>query len=262
MKKAVAAVSFGTSHTDARRAIECIESALAERFPDRDFFRAFTSGMITRKILREEKIAIPGAGELAEELARHGYTDVLFQSLHIIAGNEYEKFTEQIAPYSASFERVAIGKPMLYCTEDYAEVCRVMESHIPPQRDGESIVLMGHGSDHPMNAAYSQLENMFRAHSREQVYIGTAEGFPELDYIEKRLRRREVRHVHLAPLMIVAGEHAKNDLSGTGDDSWASQLRAAGYGVTVDMGGMGELAGIADLFVRHAEAAEREQLAQ
>ena len=255
MKKAIVAVSFGTSHPDARRAIERIEAALADHFSDRDFFRAFTSGMITRKIEREEGIVIPSAGEIAETLYRDGYTDVIFQSLHIIAGSEYEKFLEQIAPFRASFERVTVGLPLLYSIEDYAEVCRALLSHMPPPNDDEAVVYMGHGSAHPMNAAYSQLENTFRLLSRERVYVGTVEGFPELDYIENRLRHREVKRVLLAPLMIVAGEHAKNDLAGSDDDSWASQLRAAGYDVTLDMRGMGELAGIAEIFVRHAETA-------
>ena len=256
MKKAIAAVSFGTSFPDARLAIEHIETRLMSRFYDRDFFRAFTSGMITRKIAREEGIVIPSAGELAEQLLRSGYTDVLFQSLHIIAGSEYEKFLSQIAPFVEFFERVSIGKPLLYHAEDYAETCRVLLENMPPEQDGEAVVFMGHGSEHPMNAVYSQLENTFRTMPRERVYVGTVEGFPELDYIVNRLRRSNIRRVHLAPLMIVSGEHAKNDLAGKDADSWVSQLTAAGFEVAVNLLGIGEYDGIAELIVKHAEAAD------
>ncbi|MDR0906542.1 MAG: sirohydrochlorin cobaltochelatase, partial [Oscillospiraceae bacterium] len=238
-KKAIAAVSFGTTHADARRAIENVERALAAAFPERDFYRAFTSGMVARKILREEGIAIPNAAELAEQLLARGCRDAVFQSLHVIAGSEYDKLLSQLAPYRAQFDSLTVGKPLLWSAEDYAETADILLAHMAPPRDGEAYVFMGHGSEHPMNAAYSQLENTLRARGRERVYIGTVEGFPELSYVEGRLRRAGVKKARLAPLMLTAGEHAKNDLAGE-RDSWASQLRREGYEVEVNLTGLGE----------------------
>ncbi|MDR0862782.1 MAG: sirohydrochlorin cobaltochelatase [Oscillospiraceae bacterium] len=252
-KKAIVAVSFGTTHRDARRAIENVERALTAAFPERDFYRAFTSGMVARRILREEGLAIPNPAELAEQLLARGYKDVIFQSLHVIAGSEFDKLTEQLAPYRAEFASLAVGKPLLWDAEDYAEVARALTERMPP-RESEAVVFMGHGSEHPMNAAYSQLENTLRAMGRERAYIGTVEGFPALSYIVSRLARHSVRRVRLAPLMITAGEHVKNDLNGASPDSWASQLRSAGYAVEVDTTGLGELDAIAELFAKHAAA--------
>jgi sirohydrochlorin cobaltochelatase len=251
-KKAIAAVSFGTTYKAARAAIESIEAALADAMPEYDTFRAFTSRMVVDKIEREEGVHIPSLTELLERLLQEGYTEVICQSLHVIAGREYGKLLEQTAPYAMRFERFAVGNPLLTDIEDYFAV-RDALGFAP---DGDTAyALMGHGSEHPMNAAYSQLENAFRAGGFENVFIGTVEGFPGLDFVIDRLKRSGLHKVNLAPLMIVAGEHAKNDMAGDDSDSWASRLRAEGYSVEVSLNGLGENRRIRDIFINHCRFA-------
>ncbi len=249
-KKALAVISFGTTYPEARRAIETLEQRLAQSMPEYDFYRAFTSQMVIRKIEREEGVAIPNPAELMEQLHKAGYEEVVCQSLHVIPGIEYEKMCRQIE-YAAGGMRVRIGKPMLYSQEDYLAVCRALLADMPTLQPDEAFVYMGHGTEHMVNAAYSQAENTFRYLGAERVYVGTVEGFPELDYICKRLQAHHVRKVWLAPFMIVAGDHAQNDLAGEEPDSWKSQLEAAGYEIEICLRGLGEMEPIGAIFEAH-----------
>lgn len=249
-KKALAIVSFGTSYPEARRAIETLEQSLQAAMPGYDFYRAFTSGMIIRKIEREEGIRIPNPEELMRQLAQAGYEEVVCQSLHVISGLEFEKMCMQIQNASGNM-RVMIGDPMLTSQEDYLLTCQALLSFMPNLQPHEAIVYMGHGTEHAVNAAYSQVENTFRFLDAERIYVGTVEGFPALDYVQKRLKVHHVSTVWLAPFMIVAGDHARNDLAGDDTDSWKSQLTAEGYEVKVLLRGLGDIPGIGDIFVKH-----------
>lgn len=254
-KKALAVISFGTTYPQARQAIARIEAQLCRALPGYDFFRAFTSGMVIRKIEREEGVRIPNPAQLMEQLAAAGYEEVLCQSLHVMPGMEYEKMCMQLLSCRGSFTSMRIGKPMLFHAADYAEICRGLLREIPALAPDEAYVYMGHGTEHFANATYSQVENMFRALGAERVYVGTVEGFPGLDYIRGRLKLHGVRRVTLAPFMIVAGDHAQNDLAGAEDDSWKSILQADGYEVQTDLRGLGERDDIGALFAAHARAA-------
>ena len=257
-KQALAVVSFGTTYPAARAAIGQIEDSLQQALPGWDFFRAFTSGMVIRKIEREEGVRIPTPQQLLEQLAAEGYTEVLCQSLHVMPGQEYEKMLLQLAPYHERFDRLHLGKPMLFGARDYAYLCRRLLDTLPPLAPDAAYVYMGHGTEHFANATYSQVENMFRYLGGERVYVGTVEGFPDLEYIRRRLRHHGVRRVTLAPFMIVAGDHAQNDLAGDGPDSWKSVLQKDGYEVACDLRGLGEMDAVRALFVGHARQALEE----
>lgn len=249
-KKALAIISFGTSYPEARRAIETLEQSLQATMPDYDFYRAFTSGMVIRKIEREEGIRIPNPAELMTQLKQTGYEEVVCQSLHVIPGLEFEKMCTQIRNAAGDMQ-VKIGDPMLTSQEDYLLACRALLSYMPDLQPNEAFVYMGHGTEHAVNAAYSQVENTFRFLDAERIYVGTVEGFPALDYVQKRLKAHHVSTVWLAPFMIVAGDHAQNDLAGDNADSWKSQLAADGYEVKILLRGLGDIPGIGDLFIKH-----------
>lgn len=255
-KKALAVISFGTTYPQARQAIEEIEKSLRDALPEYDFFRAFTSGMVARKIERLEGIKIPSPAELMEQLVAEGYDEVLCQSLHVMPGVEYEKMLAQIAPYGEKLAKLLVGKPMLFAVRDYEHICAGLMERIPLQAADEAYVYMGHGTEHFANATYSQVENMFAFLGAERVLVGTVEGFPDLEYIRRCLKRLAVRKVTLAPFMIVAGDHAQNDLAGDEEDSWKSVLEADGYEVSVDLSGLGEFDTVRELFVVHALEAE------
>ncbi len=250
-KKALAVISFGTSYPEARAAIENLEKTLAVARPDYDFYRAFTSGMVIAKIEREEGIRILNPAELMEQLAEQGYEEVICQSLHVIPGNEYEKMCAQMQPFAEKFHRFAVGKPLLYDQTDYLRCGRGLLGHMPKLAADEAFVFMGHGTEHFSNASYALMENTFRFLGAERVYVATVEGFPSFDYVLRRLHQHEVSRVYLAPLMIVAGDHAQNDLAGEEDDSWKSQLESEGFETQVMLRGLGEYAEIADLFAAH-----------
>ena len=133
-------------------------------------------------------------------------------------------------------------------------LCQALLAGLPERAPDEAWVYMGHGTEHFANAVYSGLENQFRSLGAERVYVGTVEGFPALDYVRSRLRQRQVRRVTLAPLMVVAGDHAKNDLAGDGEDSWKSVLTRDGFEVQVDLRGLGEYAAVREHFAAHCLA--------
>ena len=255
-KKAIVVISFGTSYEEAEKAIVNLENALQEAFAGYDFYRAFTSGMIIRKLKRTRGIQIGNPEEVLDFLAEKGYEEVVCQPTHIINGDEYDKMCRMIGKHHSSFQSLKVGTPLLTECEDFMRVAPLLSNLAPNRKEKEALVLMGHGSVHFANSAYCQMEHVLHYLDYEDVYVGTVEGFPELDYVMKRLKRQEIKKVYLAPFMIVAGDHARNDLAGEEEDSWKSILTKAGYEVEVILKGMGELKEVARIFVEHANKAE------
>lgn len=256
-KKALMIVSFGTSFDEAMPAIVNIEETCRRAFPDYDFYRAFTSGMIIRKLKKTKNIVIHNPQEVMEQLAAEGYEEVLCQPTHIINGMEYEKMMGMLAPYKDRIPVIRVGRPLLTDEEDYRKSCQIVMQELDrPLEQDEAFVLMGHGTEHFSNSAYCQFENMLRDLGYENTYVGTVEGFPGLDYVIRRMKIRGIRKVYLMPLMIVAGDHARNDLAGAEADSWDSLLQAEGFETEIILKGMGEIDAIAALFVEHLQAAK------
>ncbi len=259
-KQAILAVSFGTSHFDTlEKTIAAIEAELAAAFPERTLRRAFTSGMILRKLEREGT-HIDDVPQALERLADEGYVDVAVQPTHILNGDEYDKLMAQAATFAGRFARLAFGKPLLTAEADYRALADALLSDLPAPSEDAAVLYMGHGTGHYANAAYTQLEYLLHDLGRRDIVIGTVEGYPGFDEALRRLKERHaVRRVELRPLMVVAGDHAKNDLAGDEPDSWKSMLEAEGYQVSCVLRGLGENPGVRALFAAHAEAAEKLQ---
>ena len=256
-KKALLVVSFGTSFDEALPAIVNIEETCKKAFPEYDFFRAFTSGMIIRKLKRTRQQIIHSPEEIMEQLAGAGYEEVICQPTHIINGMEYEKMMNMLAPYKAKIPLIRVGTPLLTEEEDYKKAYEIVMKEIKlPMAEDEAFVLMGHGTEHFANSAYCQFENMLRDLGYENTYVGTVEGFPGLDYVIRRLKLRQIKKVYLMPLMIVAGDHARNDLAGAEEDSWDSILKAEGFETQIILKGLGEIDAIAEMFVEHLRQAK------
>lgn len=257
-QKAILAVSFGTSHRDTLAVtIEAIEGELRSAFPDRAFRRAFTSGMICRALKARDGLSVDSPAQALRHLSREGFTDVIVQPTHVINGEEYDKLLAQAAPFARSFARLAVGRPLLTSAEDYRAAAEAILAQLPLAEPGAAVVFMGHGTEHYVNSAYAQLEYLFHDLGRKDILVGTVEGYPGLDEVIRRLAERPaVKRALLLPLMVVAGDHAKNDLSGDGPDSWKSRLTALGYEVRCGLRGLGEYPGIRALFVAHARRAE------
>ena len=254
MKKAILAVSFGTSYPDTLlKTIAATEQALAEAFPDWEVRRAFTSGMIIRKLKERDGVEIENVSQAMHRLEQEGYTHVAVQSTHVMHGEEYEKMLSQLEPYRLRMQ-ISVGMPLLHSEGDYAAVARALLNWLPPMEADEALVLMGHGTTHFANSAYAQMEHMLQGLC-DRVYLATVEGYPTLDSVERQLAKRpDIRRLMLAPFMLVAGDHARNDMSGD-EDSWAEQLKMAGYPVRCILQGLGECPAIRALFAEHCRQA-------
>lgn len=249
-KKAILVVSFGTSHEETRKkTIEQIEKDCRDAFPEIRQERAFTSGMIM-KILRErDGIHIPNVEEAMEALMEEGYDSIVVQPTHILNGDEYEKMVRQAEQFKDRLVSLKIGAPLLTTSGDYEQLCEsiVDEAGRGPE---EALVLMGHGTGHFSDAAYAALEYRFHVMGHENVFVGTVEGYPDFDILFQRVDAYDPKKVVLLPLMVVAGEHAKNDMAGE-EDSWQAAFTDAGYETECILKGIGEFPAVRRQYVEH-----------
>jgi sirohydrochlorin cobaltochelatase len=251
MKKALVVISFGTSYPHAmRRNIEACESELCRAYPDREFFRAFTSSMIIKKISKRDGIQIDNPQQVLQRLKESGYYDVVISSLHIINGDEYEKITQQVEHYRADFDNIQLGLPLLSCIEDYAQLIEAVQLQAPALEHDERLVLMGHGATHHAFSAYACLDHMMMARQLPFV-VGAVESYPEIGCVIERLHSEQVRKVYLMPLMLVAGDHAINDMASDEEDSWKTLIQQAGIEAEPIVQGLGENPLIRQMFIDH-----------
>ncbi|MDF2613088.1 MAG: cbiK [Clostridia bacterium] len=257
MKKAVLVVSFGTSFEETRRkTIEKCEEQIKEALGDYDLFRAYTSTMIINKLAKRDKTYIDTPRQALHKIYELGYNEVIVQSLHIICGDEYDKLKEQIAEFEDKFSKLTIGRPLLTKIEDYKEAVAATLKDIPNLNDGEAIVFMGHGTTHPVFSAYCALEYAFKE-QQARAYVGTVEGYPTLENVMTQLKADQIKTVYLMPFMLVAGDHAINDMASDEEDSWKTCLIENGINVHIILKGLGENPYIQELFVEHAKECVR-----
>ncbi|WP_343209165.1 sirohydrochlorin cobaltochelatase [Anaerolentibacter hominis] len=259
-KKAVLVVSFGTSYQDTReKSIGAIEKEIAGAFEGCGFFRAYTSQMVINKLKSRDGLEVDNVTQAAEKIVKAGYSLLTVQPTHVMNGIEYDKMRAALKPYEGAFVRISYGKPLLTSTEDFRKAAKSLMEEIPEQRDGNTaVVFMGHGTGHFANAAYCELEYMFRSLGYQNVFVGTVESFPGLSDVMSQVNNYGARKVVLYPFMVAAGDHARNDMAGEEEDSWKNQLIKAGYEVDCVIKGLGEYKAVRDLFVVHAKAAEQE----
>lgn len=251
-EKALLVVSFGTSYVGTRRkTIEATEQTLAKAFPGYDLKRAFTSHRVIHKLRQRDQLEIASVPQALDQLRAEGYAEVLAQPLHILNGTEYHQVLVDLKPYSARFARLALGRPLLTDLADYLAVVDALRPELPACAPSEAVLLMGHGSRHPANAAYCQLDYVFKDEGLPHVYLATVEGYPPLETVIKRLEADHIRKVTLLPFMLVAGDHARNDM----DRGWKSILENKGFAVETRLMGLGELEKIRQIYVAHARAA-------
>ena len=251
MKQAMVVVSFGTSVPEAMKAIENVERT-AEQVCGQPVYRAFTSRIIRKKLRERDGIDIPDPHTLFEHLIAQGYDSIHCLTTHVIAGIEYE----QLCADAAQFPQVHMARPLLWSESDYDACVHAVMHNIPARRENEALLLMGHGTEHFANAAYCELEHKFRTEGYANVYVGTVEGYPQLDSIIPQLQAAKIKRIVLMPFLIVAGDHARNDLSGDAPDSWKSQLEALGFETRTVLMGLGENPEIAQKFAGHLKEME------
>ena len=250
-------VSFGTSYNDSRRlTIGAIENDIAAAFPEYSVRRAFTSQIIIDHVLSRDNIKIDNVTEALARASANGVKELVVVPTHLMDGYEYNDLVNEIANYADAFDRISVGRPLLDTDEDFAAVAQAVVDACKEYDDGETaICLMGHGTEADSNGVYEKMQNTLTAMGAENYFVGTVEAEPSLDTVLSLVKNGSYKRVVLRPLMVVAGDHANNDMAGDEEDSWKSVFEAEGYEVLCVVEGLGQLESIRDIYVRHARAA-------
>ena len=266
-KKAILAVSFGTSVVATRVAnIDLLERELQVAYPEYEVRRAFTSKTVRARIAAEEGIKVDSAQEALERLQQEGFDEVLVQPTHIIPGEEYDRLTEAMMQFhqSSAFASLKLGRPIL-CQEgnvhgqvdDFMIAVEALQTQLPVCADADRtrVILMGHGSGgHVADRCYDLLQERLEA-AGLPVFTATVEGARTFEEAVEWLEREQAQRVVLMPFMLVAGDHALNDMAGPEEDSWQSQLTEAGYRVEAVLRGLGENPAFRKIYLQHVAEA-------
>ncbi len=250
-------VSFGTSYSNNRNlTIGAIETALATAYPCYEVRRAFTSGIIIDKLKTRDGLEIDNVTEAMNRLVADGVKDAVVQPTHVMSGYEYDDAISEVTAYKYQFSSLKVGLPLLSSDEDYDKVISIVtEETVSYNTEGTAMVFMGHGTEHAANATYTKLQQKLTGAGYANYFVGTVEATPSVGDVLKLVKGSGAKKVVLLPLMIVAGDHANNDMAGDGDDSWKSVFESAGFEVKCLMQGLGQYAGIRQMYVGHVGAA-------
>ena len=274
-------VSFGTSFNDSRaQDIKGIEDALQEAYPEWSVRRAFTAQIIINHIQARDGEKIDNMEQALERAAANGVKNLIVQPTHLMHGAEYDEMSETLAGYLDQFESVAIAEPLLgpvganasVINEDKAAVALYItqqavedseyDTREEAAEDGTAFVFMGHGTAHIAKVSYSQMASQMKELEFDNVFIGTVEGEPEstsAESIIEAVQEAGYTKVILRPLMVVAGDHANNDMAGDDEDSWKSMFEEAGFEVSCQIAGLGRIPMVQDLYILHTAEAMSEE---
>lgn len=257
VRPVILVVSFGTSYNDSRDiTIGAIEDAIQEAYPDYDVRRAFTAQTIIDKLSERDGLKIDNVTEAMERIVADGVKKVVVQPTHVMNGYEYDDVIAEILPYADKLEVLNMGAPLLTHIADYDYVTdALLADNEYIAAEDTAIVFMGHGTEHFANAAYSQLQMMMHSKGYENAFVGTVEGFPTIDDVISEVTAYGAKKVVLYPMMVVAGDHANNDMAGDEEDSWKTLLANAGFEVECRLEGMGQNEAIRARYVEHVKSA-------
>ena len=272
-------VSFGTSFNDSRaQDIKAIEDALQQAYPDWSVRRAFTAQIIINHVQARDGEKIDNMQQALDRAVANGVKNLIVQPTHLMHGAEYDEMCEMLDQYSDKFEKVAIAEPLLgevgsdatVINADKEAVAKAVtadavsdagyESLDAAAKDKVAFVFMGHGTSPPAKVSYSQMQTAMQTLGYDNVFIGTVEGEPEetaCENVIEAVKAAGYTKVILRPLMVVAGDHANNDMAGAEEDSWLSQFNASGAFESVDcqISGLGSIADVQQLYIAHTKAA-------
>ena len=272
-------VSFGTSFNDSRvKDIKGIEDALQEAYPDWSVRRAFTAQIIINHVQARDDEKIDNMQQALDRAVANGVKNLVVQPTHLMHGAEYDEMNELLDRYKDKFESIAVAEPLLGEVGDDATVINADKEAVAKAitaeavkaagyddvtaaaEDGTAFVFMGHGTAHVAKVSYSQMQTTMETLGYTNVFVGTVEGEPEdtsCEAVIEKVKEAGFTKVVLRPLMVVAGDHANNDMAGDDEDSWLSQFKAADCFDSVDtqIAGLGEIGDVQQIYIDHAQAA-------
>lgn len=257
-KKAILVVSFGTSHEDTRiKTIDAIVKEIKDAHPECSIYEAWTSGMIIRKV-GKAGYHVMTVSQAMEQITKDGITHLVVQPTHVINGIENDQMKKDVLAWNGQLEEIRFGTPLLTSEMDSFFVIDTLMDEIGELEEKTALVFMGHGTTHYANTIYAALDYQFKDKGHPNVFVGTVEAYPSMETLQKHLKEGGYKKLILTPFMIVAGDHAKNDMASEDKDSWRSQLEASGYEVSCLLKGLGEYKGVRQLFLEHISQAKRE----
>ena len=261
-KDAMVVMSFGTTYKDTRvKTIDATVDATKAAHPNTKVITAFTSHIIRDRIQQKEGITYPTPEEALAELKKDGYTRVALASLDVIPGMEYNYDAAVYNLYKNDFKKMTLGTSLMYWmgqenqTDQVIETLKAVQSQFPKLGKEDGLLIMAHGTPDPSNAYYSVIQDRIHTLGMKNVFIYTVEGTPNLEQVIPQLKLHGIKHVTLMPFMMVAGDHANNDMAGNEPDSHKSILEKEGFKVDTYIHGLGENQNIRNLFVERANEA-------
>jgi len=253
MKKGILLVAFGSTIPEAQVSFENIDRSVRKAFPGVEVYWAYTSRTIIAKMAKEGKHLVTPVEALAR-MMREKFTHVAVQSLHVIPGAEFHGLVQNVCRFegmSKGMEQILVGYPLLATSEDLQRVAEAMLKVIPPERKvNDAVVFMGHGTHHPADVYYAAL-NYHVQKMDPNIFVGTVEGWPEIDDMIGELKKGGLKKAYLMPFMSVAGDHARNDMAGPEEDSWKSILEKEGITCEPVLKGMAEYQEFVEIWLDH-----------
>ena len=258
-KDAMVVMSFGTTYKETRaKTIDATVDAIKAAHPNTKVITAFTSHIIRDRIQQKEGITYPTPEEALAELKKDGYTRVALASLDVIPGMEYNYDAAVYNLYKDNFKKMTLGTSLMYWmgqenqTDQVIETLKAVQSQFPKLGKEDGLLIMAHGTPDPSNAYYSVIQDRIHTLGMKNVFIYTVEGTPNLEQVIPQLKLHGIKHVTLMPFMMVAGDHANNDMAGAEPESHKSILEKEGFKVDTYIHGLGENPNIRNLFVERA----------
>mgnify|MGYP003188413309 CR=1 FL=1 len=226
--KAILVVSFGTSYEASRKAtIEKIEQDIRNAFQDHRIYRAWTSKFIISILKKRDNYTVPTVKEALEQMITDGIREVVVQPTHILDGIENNIMKEEVLSYKKYFDKIAFGTPLLADLKDESQAINAVTTEFSDLKETEALVFMGHGTTHQVNTVYAGLDQKFKESAHANVFIGTVEADPTIHNLVKEVTSFQPSKIYVTPFMIVAGDHAHNDMAGSSKD-WVNILEYAG----------------------------------
>lgn len=258
-KPVILVVSFGTSYNSSRHiTIGAIEDAIREKYGhEYDVRRAFTADTIIDILKERDGIEIDNVEAALDRCVADGVKTLVVQPTHLMDGFEYTDLADALEEYADKFDATALGAPLLDTPEDFEAVAAALGDAMASYDDGQTaFVFMGHGTEADANADYTTMQETFTARGMGAYFVGTVEAEPTCEDVIAAVQAAGYSRAVLSPLMVVAGDHATNDMADTEDpESWASKFAAAGIETTCLLVGLGQYAAIDDIYVDHVESA-------